>query len=54
MATTSLSSQASTTKSAGEYLDLEPVRVIGSGSFGNSYKTIISLFLGYVFEAYDK
>lgn len=34
MATTSLSSQASTTKSAGEYLDLEPVRVIGSGSFG--------------------
>ena len=34
MATTSHSSQASTTKSAGEYLDLEPVKVIGAGSFG--------------------
>jgi hypothetical protein len=53
MATTSLSSQASTTKSAGEYLDLEPVRVIGSGSFGN-YLNILISFLGYVFEAYDK
>jgi len=34
MATASLSSQASSTKSSGEYLDLEPKRVIGSGSFG--------------------
>lgn len=56
MATISLSSQASTTKSVGEYLDLEPVRVIGSGSFGKQYlsESSFNLKLGYVFEAYDK
>jgi hypothetical protein len=54
MATASLSSQASTTKSVGEYLDLEPKRVIGSGSFGNHFFTLFIFPLGYVFEAYDK
>jgi hypothetical protein len=33
MATSSYSSS----KSNGEYLDLEPRRIIGSGSFGNEY-----------------
>lgn len=38
-------------KSNGEYLDLEPRRIIGSGSFG---KVWTSDLVGYVFEAYDK
>ena len=52
MASATLSNQGST-KSNGEYLDLEPRRVIGSGSFG-MFPLKIKLVLGYVFEAYDR
>jgi glycogen synthase kinase 3 beta len=53
MASTSLSSQG-TSKSNGEYLDLEPKRVIGSGSFGMCHHLINFNLIGYVFEAYDR
>ena len=54
MMSTSFSSQGSS-KSNGEYLDLEPMRVIGSGSFGKSPSLAHSTSsLGYVFEAYDR
>jgi serine/threonine protein kinase len=41
-------------KSNGQYLDLEPKRIIGSGSFGNHNHAHLIFKLGYVFEAYDK
>ena len=43
-------------KSESSYTELEPQRIIGSGSFGKFFVTKLINFvsIGFVFEAYDK